>query len=103
MTLEELYERYNTGGYTAALATPAERPDELFYLAVLAFGENALTRAAELAEQAAAREPANLVYAAAATYLARAAQAGKQNVYLSPEAFSAFIRSGGNVPLYQAT
>jgi hypothetical protein len=103
MPIAELYEHYTAGGYAAALATPVERADELFYLALLTFGENDLTRAAELAEQAAAREPANLVYAAAATYLARAAQAGKQNVYLSPEAFSAFIRGGGNVPLYQAT
>ncbi len=103
MTIAELYERYNSDGYTAALTTPVEHADELFYLTLLAFGENDLTRAAQFAEQATARAPANLVYAAAATYLARAAQAGKQSVYLSPEAFSAFIRGGGNVPLYQAT
>src|SRR5262245_23408574 len=103
MTIAELYARYNARGHAAALAKPVERADELFYLALLTFGENDLTRAAELAEQAAAREPTNLVYVAAATYLARAAQAGKQNVYLSPEAFSAFIRGGGNIPLYQAT
>jgi len=103
MALTQLYERYTAGGYTAALASSTDRADELFYLALLAFGEDDLARAIELAGQAAAREPANLVYAEAATYLARAAQAGKQSVYLSPEAFSAFIRGGGNVPLYQAT
>jgi hypothetical protein len=103
MTLAELYRRYGTDGYTAALAVPTDRADELFYLALLAFGENEPIRAAQFAEQAAAREPANLVYAAAATYLERAAQAGKQSVYLSPEAFSVFIRGGGNIPLYEAT
>src|SRR5690242_4340618 len=103
MTLTQLHERYCAGGYTAVLATPTDSAEELFYLALLAFGENDLAQAAELAGQASAREPANLVYTAAATYLARAAQFGKQSVYLSPEAFSAFIRGGGNVPLYQAT
>jgi len=103
MTIAELYDRYTAEGYTAVQSTPAERADELFYLALLAFGEDDPTRAAQLAEQAAARQPANLVYAAGAAYLARAADAGKQSVYLSPEAFSAFIRGGGNVPLYEAT
>jgi len=103
MAIAELYNRYRAQGYTAVQSTPAERADELFYLALLAFGENDLTRAAQLAGQAAAGEPANLVYAAGATYLARASQSGKQSVYLSPEAFSAFIRGGGNVPLYEAT
>jgi hypothetical protein len=103
MTVSDRYRQYQDHGYAAVIAQPVEHADELFYLALLAFGENDAIRAAQFAGQAAAREPANLVYAAAATYLERVAQAGTQSVYLSPEAFSAFIRGGSNVPLYEAT
>lgn len=103
MSIAGLYHCYQAQGYAATIDLPAEHADELFYLAVLAFGANDPSRAAGFAEQAAAREPANLVYTAAATYLAQAIDADKSSVYLSPDAFSAFIRGGGNVPLYQAT
>lgn len=103
MSIDELYQRYRASGYAATAHAPAVHADELFYLAVLAFGENALADAARFAAAAAAREPDGLLYAAAATYLARLERAGKSSVYLSPEGFGAFVRAGGNVPLYAAT
>jgi hypothetical protein len=36
-------------------------------------------------------------------YLERVQREGKPNVYVSPEGFGAFIRGGGNVPLYANT
>jgi hypothetical protein len=44
-----------------------------------------------------------VLYQAAATYLARVEREGKPNVYVSAEGFGAFIRGGGNVPLYRET
>lgn len=103
MSIAEIYHCYQAGGYAAAAQAHAEQADELFYLAALAFGEDDLSSAARFAAQAAARNPASLLYAAATAYLASLVRAGKSNVYLSPEAFGAFIRGGGNVPLYEAT
>lgn len=102
MTIADLYQRYRAAGYAAAIDAPAEQADELFYQALLAFGEQDLVRAARLAERAAAANPNTLLYPAAASYLARASAGGRQSVYLSPEGFSAFIRGGGNLPLYEA-
>lgn len=58
--------------------------------------------AASAAHQAAAADPSSLLAPAAAAYLDRVATYGKESVYVTGEAFGAFIRSGGNVPLYQA-
>jgi hypothetical protein len=103
MSIADLYQRYRAGGLAAALAGSAEQAGDLFYRALLAFGAPDVARAAGLAEQAADRAPEMRVYRAAATYLATIATRGQQNVYLAPEAFGAFIRGGGNLPLYQAT
>jgi hypothetical protein len=103
MTIADLYQRYRTAGYAAAIDRPTEQTDELFYQALLAFSEQDLPRAAGLATRAAAAAPSTLLYSAAASYLARASAGGRQGVYLAPEAFSAFIRGGGNLPLYEAT
>ncbi|KYF90202.1 hypothetical protein BE17_43930, partial [Sorangium cellulosum] len=42
-------------------------------------------------------------FRAAAAHLARVAREGKRNVYVSAAGFAAFIRGGGNVPLYRET
>lgn len=78
-------------------------PISTFYHAVLAFAEGNYAKAARLAAAAAALDPSQPVYPAAATYLDRIALEGKTNVYISGEAFAAFIRGGGNRGLYQAT
>jgi hypothetical protein len=76
---------------------------EAFYLTIQAFGEHALEQALHHARQAAALEPNTLVFTNAVTYLERVLATGKQRVYASGEAFSAFIRGGGNIPLYERT
>jgi hypothetical protein len=111
MPVADFFERYQNGGYAAViyvLATHHALPltmqaDEWFYLALLAYGEQDLPRAASLAANAAKAAPNMLLYTEAATYLARATRDGPTSVYLSPEAFSAFIRGGGNRALYAAT
>ncbi len=106
-TLEALWRAYRAGGYAAVrettLSPTAKNPLALFYLALLAFGANDLARAAQWAQAAATAAPNRRVFAQAARYLQRVQQHGKARVYVEGDAFSAFIRGGGNVALYQAT
>jgi hypothetical protein len=68
-----------------------------------AFGDGDYAAAAAAARLAAAERPDSLLYPAAAAYLARVQSHGKAGVYVTGEAFAAFIRSGGNLPLYANT
>jgi hypothetical protein len=70
--------------------------------ALRAFAAGEMAQAAEAAASAAAADPASLLAREAATYLGRVAAEGKAGVYVTGEAFGAFIRGGGNVPLYTA-
>jgi Methyltransferase domain len=100
MNSQELWNAFSTSGYTAlADATPDDAVSH-FHLSLLAFGHQDMPRAAELARKAASLAPERVVFAEAAKYLDRVVREGKQNVYVTPEAFGAFIRGGGNVPLY---
>lgn len=74
-----------------------------FRHALIAYGERDFDRARRLAQQAAQSDPANVVYSAAVAYLDRLMREGQSHVYVAPEAFGAFIRGGGNVPLYART
>jgi hypothetical protein len=78
-------------------------PVEHFRNALLAYGRHDDAGAIALAQQAQQQSPASLVFAEALRYLQRVQREGKSNVYVSPEAFGAFIRGGGNVPLYENT
>ncbi|HMQ31771.1 MAG TPA: class I SAM-dependent methyltransferase [Chloroflexaceae bacterium] len=73
-----------------------------FTAAVAAFAAGDLGRAAEAARRASAADPASLLAAEAAAYLERLATGGGEGVYAGGEAFGAFIRGGGNLPLYAA-
>jgi len=101
--LEKIWECYCAAGLDAAAAAPAPSPDETLYLALLAFADERYAEAAAFAARAAEAAPADPLYAAAAAYLARVHREGKTHVYVSAEGFAAFIRGGGNVPLYQQT
>ncbi len=105
-TLETLWHSYQAGGYealrdTALLPTP-ENALALFYRALLAFGAGDLPQAAQYAQAAAEANPASHVYREAARYVQRVQTQGKARVYVDGDAFAAFIRGGGNVPLYAA-
>lgn len=100
---QSLWEIYRAEGLSAAQASDAADARSQFYLALLAFGEEAYLAGAIHARRAATLEPTSLVYREATAYLARVAEVGKQGVYVSGEAFAAFIRGGGNVPLYTNT
>jgi hypothetical protein len=76
---------------------------DIFRNALIAYGGEDYAAALRLAQQAAQADPTNAVYAAAIAYLQRVMREGKAHVYVSPEAFAAFIRGGGNVPLYANT
>jgi hypothetical protein len=73
-----------------------------FAEALRAFAADDFAGAATAAARAAAADSASRLAREAAAYLARVSSEGKANVYVSGEAFGAFIREGGNVPLYQA-
>ncbi|MBM7846751.1 class I SAM-dependent methyltransferase [Herpetosiphon giganteus] len=102
MSLEQLWDLYQEHGYRVDQPIGANPLDQ-FYAALLAFGHQDLARAAELAIQAATGDPDDRVFTEAAAYLSRVAGQGKHNVYVSGDAFAAFIGGGGNVPLYAAT
>jgi hypothetical protein len=76
---------------------------DAFRDALVAYGNQNHEKALQMTRQAAQADPANAVYVAAITYLERVMREGKRNVYVSPEAFGAFIRGGGNAPLYANT
>jgi hypothetical protein len=80
----------------------AMRPEAYspFAAAVAAFAEGDRSRAAALGRAAAAADPTSRLAAAAGAYLARLAARGAEGVYVSGDAFGAFIRGGGNLPLY---
>ncbi len=98
-----LWKHYRAGGLEAAALAAASHPESLLYLALLAFADERYAEAAAFAQGAARAAPEALLPRAAAVYLARVAREGKRDVYVSAEGFSAFIRGGGNVPLYQET
>jgi len=81
----------------------SSRALDAFRRALIAYGQKHYDVAWRLAQQAAQADPANIVYPAAVAYLDRAMREGKRGVYSSPEVFAAFIRGGGNVPLYENT
>jgi len=103
MAIDERWGLFQRGGYSAAAAAAPTEAIEAFYLGVLAFGAQDLQRSAAYVEQASAWEPDSLVYAQAARYLASLVDRDKPNVYARNAAFGAFIRGGGNLPLYAAT
>lgn len=79
------------------------QPEENFCAALLAYGNGDFATAAREAQTALKQLPDNRVFAEAVKYLNRVRHEGKSNVYVSPEAFGAFIRAGGNVLLYENT
>jgi hypothetical protein len=95
------------GVSTLALDDPARFGElgsaECFYLALVAFGLQELGSALSLADRASRLAPGDPVYAAASLYLSHVRERGKSSVYVSPEAFSAFIRAGSNQRLYRQT
>lgn len=74
-----------------------------FAAAMQAFAAQDLESAAQHAERATEQAPASRVFREAARHLDRVRRDGKRNVYVAPDAFSAFIRGGGNRRLYVRT
>lgn len=101
MSIDQIFARFQQGGYAAAAQLDAPSAEEQFYLALLAFADQDAAAAARHAQAAAGLQPGRLVYAESARYLEQAGD--RRGVYVAPEAFSAFIRGGGNLPLYAAT
>lgn len=102
MPLSAIWAAYGASGLRAAAEAAPNDAASRFYLALLAFAEGEHAAAADFATQAAGQAPGRQLYREAATYLARVAAEGKAKAYVDAEAFAAFIRGGGNVPLYQA-
>ncbi len=103
VTLEDTWRLYCKDGYAAAAEVAPTDALTSFYLALLAFAVQDLHAALGHALRAAHSAPHDPVFAQAVTYLQRVMSQGRQGVYVSGEGFAAFVRGGGNVPLYQAT
>ena len=109
MSLDTVWAVYQTQGYSGVLQVAPEDALDLFYLAILAFGEQHVDQAAQYTQQALALAPDNLLYSEGATYLQRLVDAGNaqagegRGVYVTGDAFAVFIREGGNRPLYEKT
>ena len=103
MPMDQLWQLFSSGGYAAVKDAAPENAQSHLYLALLAFGHQEMERAAAHAQAANELAPANNIYREAAVYLQRVVREGKQAVYVTGEAFSAFIRGGGNLPLYTHT
>lgn len=83
--------------------TSAESGLAAFFAAMQAFAAQDFDHAAQHAGHAAEQAPASRVLREAARYLDRVRRDGKRDVYIAPDAFSAFIRGGGNRRLYERT
>ena len=101
MTRHQIWQRYKEYGYEGVNTIQTNEAMDTFYLAILAFGEQEIEQAVRYAQAAAKQAPDKLVFTEAVIYLHRVLEAGKQGVYVTGEAFSKFIRGGGNVPLYE--
>jgi len=74
-----------------------------FHDALRAFHAGDLSDALRLTQAAHSGDPSHPVYEQAARYLETVLERGQANAYATPEGFTAFIRGGGNVPLYANT
>ena len=77
--------------------------DSHFTKAVHAYHQQDFDSALQLTEKASAAQPESLFYQQAELFLQDVVQKKSSDVYASPEGFEAFIRGGGNIPLYTNT
>lgn len=103
MPMDQLWQSYASGGYAALKDAAPDDAQGHFYLALVAFGHQDMAHAARHAQAALELAPGSLVYREALAYLQRVVKEGKAAVYVTGEAFGAFIRGGGNLPLYTHT
>ncbi|AHH95930.1 hypothetical protein [Kutzneria albida] len=97
MTITEQWAAFRSG---ASAGEPAGTGPELFYAAVVALAQQRRGQAVDLVRRAHEADPGSLVFAECLRYLVAEDRA---EVYSAPEAFTAFVHGGGNVPLYEAT
>lgn len=102
MNLDDLHQRFEAGDIAAVRQYQPTTAHEAWYATVLHYASGDIAGALAAAQTARQLAPNRLLPAAAATYLATVAANGTWQVYHQPEAFVAFIRGGGNVPLYEA-
>lgn len=102
MTVERLWDAYRQGTSPDNLEVSEADPEEHFYLAMLCYADGLVHESVRYARRATQSAPGKRVYREAARYLANVAEHGRRDVYFSPDGFAAFIRSGGNVALYEA-
>jgi predicted RNA methylase len=101
--LERVYRLYCEGGHSRVLNCKPATALEEFYLAIVAFAERDLSTSLRRAQGAARRAPESLLFEQSETYLRALLAGGRSDVYGAQDPFVAFIRSGGNVALYEAT
>ncbi|HEU4323615.1 MAG TPA: hypothetical protein VFS21_10750 [Roseiflexaceae bacterium] len=101
MLLESVRRAYDWGGLPRVALLAGLDGRDWFYAALLAYAARDRAGALQAAREATQRAPSSLVFRHAATYLERAGEQSAR-VYDSAAAFGAFIRGGGNVPLYDA-
>lgn len=77
--------------------------DSHFTKAVHAYHQQDFDSALQLTEKASAVQSESLFYQQAKLFLQDVVQKKSSDVYASPEGFEAFIRGGGNIPLYTNT
>ncbi len=106
MGLTELWTSYRSGDDHSRLAEVAKSAEEEFYTGLVALAEGDHEAASGHVARARDLEPGRIVFDECARYLESlrsAGRAGTAEIYLDAEAFSAFGRGGGNVPLYERT
>ncbi len=101
--ISKLWQQYQTNGYGGIKDHPPSSAEEAFYLCLLAYGEQDISRASHFAQEAVKQSPDDRLYPQAAQYLRHFEKTGSPDVYAKGDGFAAFIRGGGNVALYQKT
>ncbi|MFT5196680.1 MAG: hypothetical protein ACI9EW_004097 [Cellvibrionaceae bacterium] len=74
-----------------------------FTEAVFAYHEQSYETARQLTGKAAVADPKSLFYQQAKRFVHGVIENESSNIYASPKGFEAFVRGGGNVPLYTNT
>jgi hypothetical protein len=106
MGLMQLWAAYRAGTEFSEVAAAAATAEERFYVGLVALAQDDRAAALEHIAAAVRLQPDSIVFDECAHYIRgrdSSHTAGTAEVYVSPEAFSAFGRGGGNVALYRRT
>lgn len=97
----DIWQKVQRNGWASVQQHVPTDASEAFYLCVLAYHHQAVEIAHRLAGSALQFDRANRLFQEMVTFLTALQNGQRHDAYVEPAGFEAFIRGGGNVPLYE--